>query len=95
MSRPTFATTYARVDRERELAHEEGMRPRPRVDLLLDAQHTAEVATPHRHDVHPERFEGLAERDHAQALLVSQEISASLWRKYIGTTSAGGTNSSR
>ena len=38
------------VARQLELAQEHAQRPRPRVHLLLDAQHVGEVAAPHRLD---------------------------------------------
>src|SRR6266536_2439050 len=79
---------------QRELAEEQGHRPRARVNLLLDAQHSAHVPAPHRHDVHDEWL-GLACDRHYEASLLSHSISASLWRRYKGCTSHADENSSR
>ena len=65
------------------------MRPRARVHLALDAQHRAQVPAAHRHDVHRERLDGLSRRRHSPRPSGPTSISASLWRRYSGSTSRG------
>src|SRR6185503_3339779 len=77
---------------QRELAEEQRRRPRPGRDLRLDPHHAAQMPAPHPHDVNVELLgERLRERHYAD--LRSCAISASLRRRYIGTTSAGAAKS--
>ena len=78
-----------------ELAHEERVRPRLRVHLLLDAQHRSQVAAAHRRRCGPRAARAPSAARPCTALRASHEISASLLRRYIGSTSAGAVNSSR